>query len=112
NWNELLLGSALAALSAYLCIHFFIRLLDRTGMLPYGIYRLLLGTVLLILFWEAIRAHFTRGGCQSPITAGDRYPEVIMSMPQLNHRPAASTAASRIARFASSSAASAAPPMQ
>ncbi|MDZ7585685.1 MAG: undecaprenyl-diphosphate phosphatase [Thiobacillus sp.] len=50
DWNVLLLGSALAALSAYLCIHFFIRLLERTGMLPYVIYRLLLGTVLLILF--------------------------------------------------------------
>ena len=32
-------------------IHFFIRLLERTGMLSYVIYRLLLGTVLLIPLW-------------------------------------------------------------
>ena len=50
DWGVLLLGFAFAAVSAYLCIHFFIRLLARTGMLPYVIYRLLLGTVLLILF--------------------------------------------------------------
>jgi undecaprenyl-diphosphatase len=51
DWSVLLLGSTLAAISAYLCIHFFIRLLEHTGMLPYVIYRLLLGAVLLILFW-------------------------------------------------------------
>jgi len=51
DWSMLLLGASVAAVSAYLCIHFFIRLLERTGMLPYVIYRLLLGAVLLILFW-------------------------------------------------------------
>lgn len=51
DWSPLLLGFALSALSAYLCIHLFIRLLARTGMLPYVIYRLLLGGVLFILFW-------------------------------------------------------------
>jgi undecaprenyl-diphosphatase len=51
EWKVLLLGSALAAISAYLCIHYFIRLLQRTGMLPYVIYRLLLGAVLFMLFW-------------------------------------------------------------
>jgi undecaprenyl-diphosphatase len=47
----LLLGAAIAAVSAYMCIHYFIRLLARNGMLPYVIYRLLLGTVLFVLFW-------------------------------------------------------------
>jgi len=51
DWSVLLLGSALAAISAFVCIHFFIRLLERTGMLPYVIYRLLLGMVLFYFFW-------------------------------------------------------------
>ena len=41
-------GGLIAFASAYLSIHFFIRLLDRFGMMPYVIYRLLLGSV---LFW-------------------------------------------------------------
>ena len=41
-------GSLIAFTSAYLSIHFFIRLLDRFGMMPYVIYRLVLGSV---LFW-------------------------------------------------------------
>jgi undecaprenyl-diphosphatase len=42
-------GCAAAAVSAWLCIRFFLALLERTGFLPYVIYRLVLGTVLLIL---------------------------------------------------------------
>ena len=41
-------GGLIAFASAYLSIHFFIRLLDRFGMIPYVIYRLVLGSV---LFW-------------------------------------------------------------
>lgn len=51
DWSPLLIGFALAGVSAYLCIHTFIRLLSRTGMLPYVIYRLALGAVLFYLFW-------------------------------------------------------------
>ncbi len=51
DWGSLAIGFALAAVSAYLCIHYFIRLLSRTGMLPYVIYRLVLGAVLFYLFW-------------------------------------------------------------
>lgn len=46
-WTELLLGVALSALSAYLCIHLFLKLLERIGMFPFMLYRLLLGAVLL-----------------------------------------------------------------
>ncbi len=41
-------GGLIAFASAYISIHFFIRLLDRFGMMPYVIYRLVLGS---ILFW-------------------------------------------------------------
>jgi undecaprenyl-diphosphatase len=50
-WSDLLLGTAVAAISAYLCIHFFMRLIERIGMLPFVAYRLLLGVFLLLLFY-------------------------------------------------------------
>ena len=43
----LLIGIGVSAVSAYFCIDLFIRLLDRVGMAPFVIYRLLLGGVLL-----------------------------------------------------------------
>jgi len=50
-WGPIALGTAVAAVSAYLCIHFFMRLIERVGMLPFVVYRLLLGVVLLLLFY-------------------------------------------------------------
>jgi undecaprenyl-diphosphatase len=50
DWTALLLGSVLSGISAYLCIHFFLKLLDRIGMLPFVIYRVLLGMLLLVIF--------------------------------------------------------------
>lgn len=49
-WGTLALGTVVAGVSAYACIGLFIRLLSRTGMLPYVIYRVVLGAVLLYLF--------------------------------------------------------------
>ncbi len=51
DWTGLALGTVVAGVSAYACIHFFIRLLSRTGMLPYVIYRILLGLFLFWVFW-------------------------------------------------------------
>jgi undecaprenyl-diphosphatase len=50
NWNVLFLGAALSALSAFTRIHFFLMLLDRVGMLPFVVYRLVLGIGLLMWF--------------------------------------------------------------
>jgi len=50
DWPGLGLGVGLSMLTAYTCIHFFLKLLERMGMLPFVIYRLLLGIVLLALF--------------------------------------------------------------
>ena len=47
----ILVGGLIAFASAYASIHFFIRLLDRFGMTPYVVYRLLLGCVLWLLIW-------------------------------------------------------------
>ncbi|TDX98170.1 undecaprenyl-diphosphate phosphatase [Thiohalophilus thiocyanatoxydans] len=50
EWLPLLLGAVISAFTAYLCIHWFLKLLDRIGMLPFVIYRLLLGAGLLYVF--------------------------------------------------------------
>ena len=46
-----LVGALIAFASAYASIHFFIRLLDRFGMTPYVVYRLMLGCILWLLIW-------------------------------------------------------------
>lgn len=50
DWMGMLIGVGLSALTAYLCIHMFLKLLERIGMLPFVLYRLLLGGVLLYFF--------------------------------------------------------------
>lgn len=46
-WGDFALGAAAAAVGAGLCIHWFLKLVDRLGMTPFVIYRLLLGLALL-----------------------------------------------------------------
>lgn len=50
DWGGFALIAVLSFASALLAIHLFLQLLDRFGMLPYVIYRLILGVVLLVLF--------------------------------------------------------------
>lgn len=50
-WGLLISGAVLSGVAAYACIRAFIALVERTGMLPYVVYRLLLGTVLLVLWY-------------------------------------------------------------
>ena len=50
DMNDLIIGALISAVSAYLCIHYFLMLLERIGMTPFVIYRLLLGIVLLSLY--------------------------------------------------------------
>ena len=49
NISLLFLGFVVSALSSYFTIVFFIKLLDRVGMMPFVVYRLLLGMYLLTL---------------------------------------------------------------
>ena len=51
GWGDLGIGILLSALSAGLCIHYFLRLVERTGMLPFVIYRVLLGILILLLLY-------------------------------------------------------------
>lgn len=47
DWQVLGLGSLLAFFSAYACIHYFLILVNKVGMMPFVIYRLLLGAGLV-----------------------------------------------------------------
>jgi len=50
DWIAILSGATLSAISAYICIHLFLKLLERIGMWPFVIYRMLLGVILVWLF--------------------------------------------------------------
>lgn len=49
DWSSLLLGAGVSFVSAVLCIHVFLILLNKVGMLPFVIYRLLLGGALFYI---------------------------------------------------------------
>lgn len=50
DWGVIGSGTLLAFLAAYAAIHYFLKWLPQIGMLPFVIYRLLLGVVLLAIY--------------------------------------------------------------
>jgi undecaprenyl-diphosphatase len=48
--NYLIMGAMISALSAYACIHFFLKLLEKINMTPFVAYRMVLGVVLFAMF--------------------------------------------------------------
>ena len=50
DWSALGLGTAVAAASAFACIHFFLAFIERIGMGPFVLYRLALGALLFAVF--------------------------------------------------------------
>jgi undecaprenyl-diphosphatase len=51
-WDMVIAGVLISALVAIACIHYFLIWLNRLGMLPFVIYRLLLGVFLLALYFS------------------------------------------------------------
>lgn len=49
HWGELATGAVLSGITAFACIHYFLQWLTRFGLVPYVIYRLALGVLLLFL---------------------------------------------------------------
>ena len=49
DWPKIAVGTGIATLSAYACIHLFLALIERIGFLPFIVYRILLGAFLLIM---------------------------------------------------------------
>ena len=52
DWQALLYGAGFSFVAAYLCIFLFLSWISRIGMLPFVIYRLLLGAVLLFIVFS------------------------------------------------------------
>ncbi|MGH1461339.1 MAG: undecaprenyl-diphosphate phosphatase [Neptuniibacter sp.] len=52
-WLMVATGTLIAGISAYFCIHFFLKWLDRIGMMPFVIYRAFLGVILLAVWFMA-----------------------------------------------------------
>lgn len=50
DYKPLLLGLVVSAISGYICIGVFLRLLAKYGVMPFVIYRLILGMLLLTVF--------------------------------------------------------------
>jgi len=46
-WQPMLVGAFFAALSGIACIHFLIRFIERIGLLPFALYRLLLAALIV-----------------------------------------------------------------
>ncbi len=49
DWGPLLVGTVVAGLSAYACIAWLLRFVEQIGYLPFVIYRLLLGSLLIMM---------------------------------------------------------------
>lgn len=47
DWQALMYGAIFSFISAYICIYLFLSWISRIGMLPFVLYRLALGTILL-----------------------------------------------------------------
>jgi len=50
-WGGIALGLVVAAVSAWLCITLFLGAIQRIGMVPFVIYRLILAAVIVVVFW-------------------------------------------------------------
>ena len=49
-WREIFIGISVSAVSAYLCIKYFMKIIQQIGFMPFVIYRLFLGMVLILFF--------------------------------------------------------------
>lgn len=52
DWTAMAVGTLVSGISAYLCIHYFLVFINRIGMQPFVVYRIALGIVLLVVYWN------------------------------------------------------------
>ena len=52
DWILIAVGTVLSAITAYLCITLFLKVIQRVGMMPFVIYRMVLGAVLIGLIYS------------------------------------------------------------
>lgn len=48
-WGFLIIGAAVSAVLAFACMHWFMRFVERVGMMPFVVYRILLSIVIVAL---------------------------------------------------------------
>ena len=48
-WGFLIIGAVVSAIMAFACMHWFMRFVERVGMMPFVIYRILLAVVIVVL---------------------------------------------------------------
>ncbi|MDH3637878.1 MAG: undecaprenyl-diphosphate phosphatase [Gammaproteobacteria bacterium] len=49
-WGLIAVGAVVSGVTAYLCIHWFLKLIDQIGLIPFVIYRLILAGVLFYIY--------------------------------------------------------------
>lgn len=54
RWDMVISGVVLSAIVAFACIHFFLVWLEKVGMLPFVIYRFILGLALLAVYFSSV----------------------------------------------------------
>ncbi len=52
DWTMIAIGTVLSGITAYLCIKLFLKVIQQIGMMPFVIYRMLLGALLIYLIWQ------------------------------------------------------------
>ncbi len=52
DWPMLAAGTLVSGITAYLCIKLFLKIVQQIGMLPFVIYRMLLGALLIYIVWQ------------------------------------------------------------
>lgn len=50
DWQSLGLGLMISAVTGFFCIHLFLKLLEKVGVMPFVVYRILLGLMLTAVF--------------------------------------------------------------
>jgi len=53
-WAAVFVGGAIAFVSAYLAIHYFLKLISRSSMASFVVYRVILGVVLLAFAYKLV----------------------------------------------------------
>lgn len=55
DWTAIAAGVVLSGISAYLCIYYFLAFIQRMGMQPFVIYRVALGVLLIVMFYDTLK---------------------------------------------------------
>ncbi len=58
NLIELVYATIVAALTAFVCIYYFLKLIANFSLMPFVVYRLLFGLFLLFFFCNLMLRHF------------------------------------------------------